>query len=230
MQKKPIHRTWVSQNPTMIHSFCKQTFHTSFLMHLWQLPNKIAQISYLHLFTNFVTTAKKPNPLNLAKTHPRSIPFASKLFTPHFLCICDNSPPRLHKNHNFTYSPILLPRQKKPIHRTWLSQNPTMIHSFCKQTFHTSFSMHLWQLPNKIAQKSDIHLFTNFATKAKKDNPPNLAKPKPNQGQFLLTPNILHVIFYAFVTIPHKNCTKTITSLIHQLCYQSRKTQYPELS
>ena len=77
------------------------------------------------------------------KTQPRSISFATKLFTPHFLCICDNCLPRLHKNHNFTYSPILLPRQKKPIHRTWLSQNPTKINSFCNQTFHTSFFMHL---------------------------------------------------------------------------------------
>jgi len=89
----------------------------------------------------------------LRKTQPRSIPFATELFTPHFLCICDNSPPILHKSHNFTFAPILLPRQKKPIHRTWLSQNPTKINSFCNQTFHTSFFMHLWQLPTKIGQK-----------------------------------------------------------------------------
>ena len=78
-----------------------------------------------------------------AETQPRSFPFAIKLFTPHFLCICDNSPPRLHKNHNFNYSPILLPRQKKPIHRTWLCRNATKMISFCNQTFHTSFFMHL---------------------------------------------------------------------------------------
>jgi len=179
-------------------------------MHLWQFPTKIAQKPLLHLFTNFATKAKKPNPSNLskpkpnddqfllpqnfshlifyafvtipyqdctktitllihqfcyqgrksqstevdnAKTQPRSISFTTKLFTPHFLCICVNSPPRLHKNHNFTSSPILLPRQKNPIHRTCLSQNPTKINSFCNQTFHTSFFMHLWQFPTKIAQK-----------------------------------------------------------------------------
>jgi len=72
-----------------------------------------------------------------------SIPFATKLFTPHFLCIGDNSPPILHKNHNLTYSPIFLPSQEKPILRTWLSQNPTKINTFCNQTFHTSFFMHL---------------------------------------------------------------------------------------
>ena len=64
------------------------------------------------------------------------------------------------KTNNFTYSPILLPRQKKPIHRTWLSQT--------------------------------------------------------NQDQFLLQPNFSHLIFDAFVTIPHQDCTKTINSLIHQ--------------
>jgi len=71
-------------------------------------------------------------------------------------------------HHNFTYSPILLPRQKKPIHQNWLSQNQTKINSFCNQTFHTSF-------------------------------------------------------FDAFVTIPHQECTKTVTSLIHEFCYQGKK-------
>jgi len=94
--------------------------------------------------------------------------FATKLFTPHFLCICDNSPPRLHKNHSFTYSPILLQGKKKPRHRTSLTQNPTKINSFRNQTFS-------------------------------------------------------HLMFDAFVTIPHQDCTKTITSLFHQFCYQSKK-------
>jgi len=40
--------------------------------------------------------------------------------------------------------------------------------------------MHLWQFPTKIDKKQRLHLFTNFATKAQKANPPNLAKPKPN--------------------------------------------------
>ena len=106
--------------------------------------------------------------LDYAKTQPRSIPFATKLFTPHILCIWDNSPPRFHKNHNFSYSPILLPRQKKA-------------------------------------------------------NPPNLAKRKPNQDKFLLRTNFWHLIFYAFVTIPHQDFTKTITSLINQFCYQGKK-------
>ena len=126
--------------------------------------------------------------------------------------------------HQFCYQ-----RHKKPIHRTWLSQNPTMIHSFCKETFHTSFFMYLWQLPNKIAQKSDLHLFTNFATKAKKTNPPNLAKPKPNHDPFLLQANFSHLIFYAFVTIAQQDCTKIVSSLIHQFCYQCKKNQSTEL-
>jgi len=75
----------------------------------------------------------------------------------------------------------------------------------------------------------NFQLFTNFTTKAKKANPPNLAKPKPNQDQFLLQPNLSHLIFYAFVTIPHQDCTKTITTIIHQFCYQGKKSQSTEL-
>jgi len=44
-----------------------------------------------------------------------------------------------------------------------------------------------------------------------------------------LQPNFSHLIFYAFVTIPHQDCTKTITSLIHQFCYQGKKIQSAEL-
>jgi len=90
--------------------------------------------------------------------------------------------------------------------------------------------MHLWQFPTKIAQKPYLHLFTNFATKAKKANPPNLAKPKPNQDQFLLRPYFSHLIFDALVTIPHQDCTKTITSLIHQFCYDGKKDNPPKLA
>jgi len=143
-------------------------------MQLWQFPTKIAQKPWLHFFTIFATKTQKlgqTTKLGEAKTQPRSIPFATKLFTPHFAYICDNSPPRLLKNHDFTFSPILLPSHKKPIHPTWLSQNPTKIYSFCNQTFHTSFCIHLWQFPTKIAQKPLLHLFTNFATKAQKANP-----------------------------------------------------------
>jgi len=64
---------------------------------------------------------------------------------------------------------------------------------------------------------------------AKKVPPPNLAKLKPNQDQFLSQPNFSHLIFFAFVTIPQKDGTKTITSLIHQFCYQGKKSQSNEL-
>jgi len=109
-----------------------------------------------------------------SKTQPRSIPFATKLFTPHFAYICDNSPPRLLKNHDFTYSTILLARHKKSIHPTWPTQNPTKINSFCNQTFHTSFCIHLWHFP-------------------------------------------------------HPDCTKTMTSLFHQLRYLGTKSQSTQL-
>ena len=112
-QKKPIHWTWLSKNPTKINSFWNQTFHTSF----W--------------------------------------------------CICDNSTPRLHKNLNFTYSAILLPRQKNPIRRTWLSQNPGKINSFCNQTFHTSFLMHLWQFPKRLHKNHNFTYSSIFLPRPK---------------------------------------------------------------
>jgi len=73
-------------------------------------------------------------------------------------------------------------------------------------------------------------LFTNFATKAKKANPPNIAKPKLNQDQFLLQPNFSHIIFDAFVKILYQDCTKTITSLIPQYCYQGKKPNSPNMA
>jgi len=80
-----------------------------------------------------------------------------------------------------------------------------------------------------IAQKIITSLIHQFCYQGKKRQPLNLAKPKPNQDQMLLQPNFSHLIFYAFVTIPHQDCTKTITSLIHQFCYQGKKIQSTEL-
>ena len=58
-----------------------------------------------------------------------------------------------------------------------------------------------------------------------KANPSNLAKPKPNQDQFLLQPNFWHLILDAFVRIPHQDCSKTMTSLFHQFCKEGTKNQ-----
>jgi len=67
--------------------------------------------SFFHQFC-YEGTKTQSKQLGYAKTQPRSIPFATKLFTPHLAYICDNSPPRLLKNHDFTFSAILLPRHK----------------------------------------------------------------------------------------------------------------------
>jgi len=83
--------------------------------------------------------------------------------------------------------------------------------------------------PHQDCSKTITSLIHQFSTKAKTANPPNLAKPKPNQDQFLLQPKFSHLIFDAFVTIPHQDCTKSITSLIHQFCYQGKKSQSTEL-
>ena len=119
------------------------------------IPHQDCTKTISSLIHQFCYQGKKSQSIELgkAKTQPRSIPFPAKLFTPRCLCICDNSPQGLHKNYNFTYSPILLPIQQKTIHRTWLSQNLTQINSFCNQTFHTSFFMHFWQFATKIAYK-----------------------------------------------------------------------------
>jgi len=66
---------------------------------------------------------------------------------------------------------------------------------------------------------------THFAINAQKANPPNLAKPKPNQDQFLLQPNFSNLILDAFVTILDQDCSKTVTSLFHQFCYQETKNK-----
>jgi len=165
-------------DPTKINSFCNQTFDTSFWMHLWQFPTKIAQNSWLQFWTNFATKAQnlgQATKLGWAKTHPILIPFATKLLTPHFECICDNSPPRLHKTHEYTFEPILLQRHKNKAKRT------------------------------------------------------NLAKPKPNQYHILLQLNFWHLILDAFVKIPHQDCSKTMTSLFNQVCYQATKSQSTQL-
>ena len=103
--------------------------------------------------------------------------------------------------------------KSRPSDQIWLSQNPTKINFFGNQTFHTSFCIHLWQFPTTIAQKPWLHLFTHVATKAKQANPPNFAKPKPNQDQFLSQPNSWHLILNAFVTIPHHDCSKTMKEI-----------------
>jgi len=78
-------------------------------------------------------------------------------------------------------------------------------------------------IPHHDCTKIITSLIHQFCYQGKKDNPTNLAKPKHNHDQFLLQPNFSHLIFYAFVTIPLQDFTKTITSLIHQFCYQCKK-------
>jgi len=84
-------------------------------------------------------------------------------------------------------------------------------------------------IPDRDCTKTITSFIHQFCYQGKKANPPNLAKPKPNQDQFLLQPKFSHFIFDAFVTIPHQDCQKTITSLIHQFSYHGRKSQSTEL-
>jgi len=143
-------------------------------MHLWQFPTNIAQTPRLHFFTNFATKSQKVKPSNLAKPKPNKYQFIlqpnfSHLILDGFVTIphqeCSKTTTSLL--HQFCYQGT----KTRPSHQTWLSQNSSNINSFCNQTFHTSFWMHLWQIPTKIAQKPRLHFFTNFATKSTKTRP-----------------------------------------------------------
>jgi len=136
----------------------------------------------------------------------------------------------LHKYRKFTYSPILLSRKKiaNPPKLAKLKPNQDQF------LFHSNFLHRIFYafviIPHQDCTKAITSLIHQFCYQGKKKaNPPNLAKPKPNEEQFLLQPNFSHLIFYAFVTIPHQDCTKTITSLIHQFCCQGKKSQSTEL-
>jgi len=167
---RPSDQTWLSQNPTKINYFCNQTFDTSFWMHLWQFPTKIDPKPRLHFFTNFATKAQKLGKRqNLAKPKPNQDQF---FFQPNFWhLILDAFVTIPHQDYSKTTTSLLYQfcyqgTKTRPSNQTWLSQNPTKINSFCNQTFDTSFWMHLWQFPTKIAPKPRLHFFTNFATKA----------------------------------------------------------------
>jgi len=84
-------------------------------------------------------------------------------------------------------------------------------------------------IPHQDCTKPITSLIHQFCYQGKKSQSPKLAKPNPNQDKFLFQPNFSHLIFDALVTIPHQDCTKTITSLIHQFCYQGKKSQSTEL-
>jgi len=108
-------------------------------------------------------------------------------------------------------------------------QTPNQDQFLLQQNFSHLIFYAFVTIPNQDCKKPWVQLFTNFATKAKKANPPNLAQPKPNQDQFLLRPYFSHLIFDAFVKIHYQDCTKTITSLIHQFCYHGKQSQSTEI-
>jgi len=84
-------------------------------------------------------------------------------------------------------------------------------------------------IPHQDCTRTITSVIHQFCYQGKKVNPPNLAKPKPNQDQFVLQPNFSHLIFGAFVTIPHQDCTRSITSLLTNFATKSKKNQFTEL-
>ena len=170
-EKKPIHRTWLSQNPTKINSFCNQTFNTSFFMHLLQFPHQDCTKTISSLTHKFCYKGKKSQSTELgkAKTQPKSIPFATKLITPHFLCICDNSPPRLHKNHNLTYSPNLITKAKKPNQLNLAKTKPIQDQVLLQANFsHLIFYVFV-TIPQQDCRKTISSLFHQFCYQGKKN-------------------------------------------------------------
>ena len=207
---RPSDQIWLSQNPTKINFIGNQTFHTSFCIHLWQFPTTSAQKPWLHLFTHVATKAKKANPSNFAKPKPNQDEFLSQPNFWHLILNAFVTIPHQDCSKTMTSLTHQFCNQckKKPIHLTWLSQNPTKIVLLQPNFWHLIFDAFL-TIPTKIAKKPWLQLFINFATEAKNVNPPNLAKLKSNQDQFLLQSNFWHLMFYAFVTIPHQDCSKT---------------------
>jgi len=84
-------------------------------------------------------------------------------------------------------------------------------------------------IPHHDCTKTITACIHQICYQGKQSHQPNLAKPKPNQDQFLLQQNFSNLIFDAFVTIPHQDCAKTITSLIYQFFYQGKKSESSEL-
>jgi len=60
-------------------------------------------------------------------------------------------------------------------------------------------------------------LFHKFCYQGTKANPPNLAKPKANQDQFLLQPNFSHLIWHTYVTLPDQDCSRLTRSMFKAL-------------
>jgi len=83
----------------------------------------------------------------------------------------------------------------------------------------------LLAIPHQDWTKTRTSLIHQFCYQGKKRL---LANPKPNQHHFFLQPNFLHLIFYAFVTIPHQDCTKTI-HLFTNFATKGKKANPPNL-
>ena len=128
------------------------------------------------------------------------------------------------KTDNFTYSPILLPRQKKANPPNLARPKPNQDQFLLQPNFSLFIFDAFVTIPHQDCTNTDNFTYSpSLLPRQNKANPPNLAKPKPNQDQLILQPNFSLLIFDAFVTIPHQDCTKTLTSLIHQFCYQGNK-------
>ena len=216
-------------NPTKINSFRNQLLTRHFIWIFDNSPPRLLENQDFTFPPILLPRNKKQIHPTWLSQHPTKInSFCNQLLTRHFKCICDNSPPRLLENQDITFSPILLPRNKKQIHQTWLSQHPIKINSFSNQTFHTSFWCICDNSPQRLLNNPDLNFKPILQPRhTKLIHPTSLCQTQQRSIPFAT--KFWHLILDAFVTIPQQDSSKTMTSLFHQFCYKGTKSQSTQL-
>ena len=115
--------------------------------------------SFFHQFGTKAQNLGQATKLGSAKTQPRSIPFVTKLLTPHFDAFvliphqdCSKTTTSLY--HQFCNQDT----KTRPSDQTWLSKNTTKINSFCNQSFDTSFRCICANSPPRLLENHDFTL------------------------------------------------------------------------
>jgi len=165
------------------------------------------------------------------KTTSRWLGFSTTLCRPHSGGICDNSQPRILKNHDFENFMIhgTPPSHKIKLnhqnHQTWLCTTHTKINYFCHQTFPTSPWRHLWGLSPATFPKPWFSFFTPHTTKSQNlAKSPNLAIHQPYQDHFLLLANFSYITLEAFVRFESSHISKTMIFVFHPSHHQVTKS------
>ena len=141
--------------------------------------------------------------LGYAPTMSRSIPFAPKLLPHHSGDICGGLSPASFPKPWFSFFTKITTnpqnQAKIPKSWTWLCTNHVKINSFCSQTSPTSLWRHLWGIESSQFSKTMIFVFHQSHHQPTKSSQNtkimNSAMHQPCQDQFLLLPNLSHIIW-----------------------------------